>query len=342
MVGSALWQVRARSAGRKLLSCGAVSLWLISAGARAAPPKSNPPEVPARDGLSYRGSSYDQFHVVCRSGTAPGDQSVLKTFVDMTPAQLSQAVPESKRLRPAENQDMLPQILQRVGTAVAAFFDDFADTACTEQVISVVHSLLHAGAKHFDHTYSYLAISEAGSARPTLREYRTDTQGQPVNTDAKSGIVTFGFVALPLNFHPDYQADSRFSYLGREEMENQDTYVVAFAQRPNVARLPASVWFLNRRGVVFLQGVAWIDPTSFRIVRLRTDIQQAETNVGLQKETTQVLYSAVSFAQSGKTLWLPREVTVTGQLREYNFHNQHRYSDYRLFNVQIQQKQTLP
>jgi hypothetical protein len=50
----------------------------------------------------------------------------------------------------------------------------------------------------------------------------------------------------------------------------------------------------------------------------------------------------VTFAQNDKTLWLPREVTVTGQLDKYTFHNQHRYADYRLFIVQVEQKQDKP
>ncbi len=334
--------VCARGLGRSLLLCVALSVGLLSASSGAAAQNSKPPEAHAREGQSYRVNPFDQLRVARSSGKAGGDESVPKTFVDMTPADLATAVPELKHLKPAESQDMLPQILQRVGAAVGLFFDNFSDTACTEHVTATVHTQLHTGVLHYDKKYNYVAISQTGSEKWTLSEYRTDTNGEPVKPDAKSGIVTFGFVALPVNFHPDYQADSRFRYLGREEMENQDTYVVAFAQRPKVARQPASVWFLDRKGVVFLQGMAWIDPVSFRIVRLRTDIQQPESNVGLQKETTQVLYSEVSFAQSGKTLWLPREVTVTGQLQEYIFHNLHRYSDYRLFNVQVEQKQAKP
>jgi hypothetical protein len=117
---------------------------------------------------------------------------------------------------------------------------------------------------------------------------------------------------------------------------------VAFAQRSQVARQTASVQYLGQGGIVYLQGVAWIDPVNFRIVRLRTDIQQPESNVGLLKETIQVLYSEVSFGKSQETLWLPQEVTVTGQLRQYLFHNQHRYSDYRLFTVHVEQKQNKP
>jgi len=276
-------------------------------------------------------------------------RDVPKTFLDMTPAELAKAVPELKHLEPAENQDMLPQILQRVGADVEAFFDDFPNTTCTEHVTSVVafaaggmDAPVEPGSMHYDARYNYVALAQAGLAKGRLQEFRTDAKGELVQPDARHGIVTLGFVALSVHFHPDLQPDSRFRYLGREAMEKQDTYVVAFAQRPAVARQVSSVQFLSGSGIVFMQGVAWIDPASFRILRLRTDIEQPEVNVGLLKETTQIVYSEVTFKQGGKTLWLPHEVTVTGQLGKYGFSNQHRYSDYRLFNVEVEEKHDNP
>jgi len=327
--------------GRSLILCVAFSVGLLSAGYGAELQNSNPPEVPILEGQSLDANSSGQHSGAPSLRAGGGDESrdVSKTFVDMTPAELANAVPELKNLKPAESQDALPQILKGAGAAVAAFFANFPNTACTEQVTSDVHRVSLKGALHYDQKYNYLALPEAGSEKGRLREYRTNAKGDLVQPE---GIVTFGFVALAVHFHPDYQADSRFRYLGREEMKNQDTYVVAFAQRPNVARLTASVQFLGQTGIVYLQGMAWIDPVSFRIVRLRTDIQQPDSDVGLQKETVQVLYSEVNFAHSDTTLWLPREVTVTGQLKEYLFHNLHRYSDYQLFTVQAEEKQNKP
>jgi hypothetical protein len=140
---------------------------------------------------------------------------------------------------------------------VASFFDHFSDTACTEHVISSVRRKRVFGRLHYDNYDNYMAMAEAGSMTGHLHEYRTDTKGEIVQPD---GIVTFGFVALAVNFHHDLQADSRFRYLGREDMDKQDTYIVAFAQRPNVARQTASVQYLGQSGTVYLQGVAWIDP----------------------------------------------------------------------------------
>ena len=333
--------VSARGLVRGLLLGVGLSIGLLSASYGADLLNFKPSDVPAREGHSLNVNSLLHRHSARSRKTGSGGEShnVSKTFVDMTPAELATAVPELKHLKPAESQDPLPKILDRAGSAVAAFFDNFPDTACTEQVTSTVHKASRAGVSHYDHKYRYVALAEPGAVKGHLREYRAAAKGDIVQPE---GIVTFGFVALSVNFYPDYQVDSRFHYLGRDVIEKQDTYVVAFAQRPAVARQTASVQFLDQSGIVYLQGIAWIDPESFRIVHLRTDLEQPNLKVGLLKETMNVLYSEVSFAHRTETLWLPREVTVTGRLKEYLFQNLHRYSDYQLFTVQVEQKQKKP
>src|ERR1035441_10470564 len=110
--------LHARGLGRSLLLCVALSIGLLCASSGAAPQNSNPPQAHAREGQRYRVNAFYQLRVARSYGTAGGDESVPKTFVDLTPAELAQVVPELKHLKPAESQDMLPQILQLVGTAV--------------------------------------------------------------------------------------------------------------------------------------------------------------------------------------------------------------------------------
>jgi hypothetical protein len=273
---------------------------------------------------------------LCQAAGPQGAESrrVPKTFLDMKPAELAKQVPELKHLDSAKSQDMLPLILQRVGAGVADFFDNFSNTTCTEHVMSIVDTPLQTLAEHYDAKFNYVALAKPGAGKARLQEFRTDSKGKLVQLQSQDALVTIGFVGMTEHFHPDYQPDSRFGYLGREVVEGQNTYVVAFAQRPEVARHTGGVEFNHETAVVFLQGVAWIDPANFRILRLRTDIQQPELHVGLQRETTEVDYSEVAFKQGGKTLWLPHDVTVSGQLNRYRFHNRHTYSDYRLFIVQ--------
>ncbi len=270
---------------------------------------------------------------------------VPKILVDLPPDELAKQVHELKNLTPADSQAMLPMILQRVGATVEDFLNGFPNTACSEHITSEVENravdlavdttvygttLGRAPLQH-DAKFNYVALAKPGNKEAPLTEYRTDTKGGPAQL--RGAIVTSGFVSLISHFRPAYQGESRFRYLGRELVKDQNTYVVAFAQRPRVARQAEQVRFMDKTGYVLLQGVAWIDPVSFAILRLRTEILEPDLDVGLQRETTEVEYSKVTFKRDGKTLWLPREVKVSGQLERFAFSNQHRYSQYRRFVV---------
>jgi len=270
----------------------------------------------------------------------PASPGAPKTFVDMTPDELAKQIPELKHLVPAQSQDMLPTILERVGVTVADFFDNFSNTTCTENIVSAVDTSIRSPEGPYNAKFNYVALVKPGADKTRLQEFRTGSGGEPIQP--QGAIVTAGFVALLAHFHPDYQRDSRFRYLGREVVKAQSTYVIAFAQQPGVARMASREEFGLRTKFVFVQGVAWIDPASFRILRLQTDLEQPEPNIGLQSETTEVEYSEVTFKEAGKTLWLPREVAVRVQLRRFSYHNWHRYSDYRLFVVRTEEKQKSP
>ena len=142
---------------------------------------------------------------------------------------------------------------------------------------------------------------------------------------------------------------SKYSVFSRPQREvavarspNRGVRRVSFAQRPERARHASLINFGGRSGTVFLQGVAWIDPVTYGIMRMRTDILKEVGGTGLRKETTDVEYAVVTFKQGNRSMWLPQEVTVNGELRGYVFHNRHRYSDYRLFSVQTEEKPKSP
>ncbi len=276
----------------------------------------------------------------CLSAQATAEPQASKTYLEMTSGELAKTVPELKHLKPAKSQERLPLILQRVGSAVSDFFANFSNTTCEEHILFTVDRPKLEQPVHYEGKFNYLALVKTGADKTSLQEYRTDSKGKPVNV--KGTIVTAGFVTLPGYLHPNYQKGSRFRYLGEEKVKGQRTLVVAFVQQPGVARQAARVAFEDKAAFVFVEGVAWIDPASYRILRLRTDIQRPELTVGLRWETTEAEYSEVTFKEGGKRLWLPREVTVSGQLNDYTFQNQHRYTDYRFFLVQTEDKSKGP
>jgi hypothetical protein len=147
-------------------------------------------------------------------------------------------------------------------------------------------------------------------------------------------MLTKGFASTTQFLLPAYQSESLFRYLGRQRVDGHATYVVAFAQRPEAARLLAGFKANGPEVLVLSQGVAWIDCDAYQVVRMRTDLLNPEPRVRLDRQTTEVQYAEVHFQDVPITAWLPRDVVVTvewnGKLRR----NRHSYSDFHLFNVQ--------
>jgi VWFA-related protein len=259
-----------------------------------------------------------------------------RSVVDWSTRELLKNIPELKGLKPAESQDQLASILANVGANVAAFVREFPDTACTERISTTAYNSAGDEVMSRDDKYNYIALAASGAEGTDFREYRADSRGNP--TQQRGPAVATGFVFASLHFDPKYQHESAFRLLGHQEMGGLDALVVAFAQRPGEARLWGRVTLSGRPVVVLVQGVAWIDPASYRILRLRTDLLAPQKDIGLTRDTTEIEYAAVHFDQGNLTLWLPREVKLRADLRDYDFHHRLLYSDFRLFTVETQQK----
>jgi len=134
-----------------------------------------------------------------------------------------------------------------------------------------------------------------------------------------------------------HQPGSIFRYLGRQLLEGRETYVVAFAQRPDTTRLEA--WASDGKKTVrmLVQGVAWIDPTTYQIIRMRTDLLAPRPDINLERQTTEIRFAEVHFKALPAAFWLPHEVVVTVNIFGQTYRNTHHYSHFRLFKVETLQ-----
>ncbi|HEV2493204.1 MAG TPA: hypothetical protein VG204_09055 [Terriglobia bacterium] len=268
----------------------------------------------------------------------------VKSVIDWSQRELIKAVPELKKLVPPKNaeegNELLPVILARVGAAVKAFFQDFPNTTSVERIRTDRLNSDGSVMSHIDQQFNYLALACSNKNQIGLNEYRTDASG--AIAEPGGGLVTKGFASMAIHFHPVYQADSIFRYLGRERVDGRDAYVVAFAQRPGVARVAGQISVPGRSLVVQVQGIAWIDPDSFQIIRLHTDLLPRLENIGLKRQSTEIAYGEVQFTQLHSALWLPAKVTVTLDWRGDVFRNRHQYSNFKLFAVETEQSPKSP
>jgi hypothetical protein len=273
-----------------------------------------------------------------RGGTADSDNS---NAVEMTLEELKRyyAVDLSD-LEYNPSQDQLGDLLQKAGERVKTFFDNVSNTASREQVR--MQRLGNNGREEDSakQDYNYLILPHSIGTATTFEEIRTDGKGRSVNPAVMRGfILTKGYAGMSILLHPDHQFGSHFYSLG---MQTADPYahVIAFAQKPEVRDYlsyysgPGS----NDATPVLLRGIAWINPKSFQITRLRTDLLTPNVQVGLMEQTTDIRYSEVSSMAAQVLMSLPQEVTVSCMIGGTSYRNRHRYSDYMVFTVESYDK----
>jgi hypothetical protein len=238
------------------------------------------------------------------------------------------------------SQDQLEPLLQKVGEKVEAFFANFANTASKEQVR--MQRLGNEGREEDSakQDFNYLILPHSDGMANNFEEVRTDEKGRSVNPAVKQGfILTKGFAGMSVCFHPDHRFGSHFYYLGKQTSDPY-AYVVAFAQKPEVQDYLSLYTGPRFKEAVplLLRGIAWIDPQSFQITRLRTDLLTSYVQIGLLEQTTDIRFAEIRFATSQLSMWLPQEATVNCVIDGIAYRNRHRYSDYQVFTVESYDK----
>ena len=264
----------------------------------------------------------------------------VKSVLTESPQDLVTDMPELEGIRMAPNQDELEVVLKKVGEGVESFFKNFPNTVSLEQVHQERLGKDGKVARALDQDFRYLLLAPTDKWGLEIEEHRATAQGAnaALHGSDQGLMLTAGFASVSLLFHPAYQDGAGFRYLGRQSLDGKDLHVIAFAQNPQRARTEERFSTDEGSALILLQGLAWIDPTNFQIVRLRTDLLAPQSKVRLQKQTTEIHFKEVSFKEVATAFWLPQEVSVTVDWRGRIYRNWHRYSDFKLFNVETKEE----
>jgi hypothetical protein len=276
-------------------------------------------------------------------------------FTTCTIAELQSWVPELRQLEPASDQNDLQHLLQKVG-------EQLRDTARnTPNLISreaVTSSARGTSASHRE--YDYLIVPRLSGAEIILNEFRVDVRtgekfqaddSGPLPEEATAGETTHaggqrassepggqplsqGFASSWVDFYPRNQMQSTFRYVGEEKSAGRRSLVIAFAQKPQAVTWPGLFRYQDRSVPMYFQGVAWFDPSDFRILRLHTELLAPLPEVSLQKLSSDIQFADTRIPGVTTTLFLPREVTVASVVAGSTLLEHHAYSTYRLFRAQ--------
>jgi len=116
-------------------------------------------------------------------------------------------------------------------------------------------------------------------------------------------------------------------------MNGQRTLVLAFAQKPQSVLSPALFRSQGKIVPMFLQGVAWVNVSDFRILRLRTDLLSPLPEVSLHRLTADIQFVPTRIEEVPSVLSLPRDVMVTSEVGGATLREDHLYSEYRVFRA---------
>ncbi len=290
-----------------------------------------------------------------QSLSQPGDEikaNMARLYGDAHPY-MDEPVPELKKmvhelsgLKPASSQELPSALVAKVGAKADELLQKVPDLISDETVSQSQYATsqgivpgcsgtacLAAGrGSLWDQSFSYLILAHpAPDGRLVLQEYRTSKKGKPV---AGAGAPNFqGFISAWIIFSSANQVESRFRFLGQQQTDGHSTYVIGFAQIPGAVESPG-IFLSDREPVpMLLQGIAWIDQSDFRIVRLRTDLLAPLPEILVQRETANILFGAVPIPTLDLTLWLPQAVHVEMEARGQIVQEQHKYSKYRLYKA---------
>lgn len=267
-------------------------------------------------------------------GTEPSLRSVIASkptddatpnyvIVDLSGKKLLHFYPELKGFQPADTQQDLAKLLERVGANESAILDIIPDVVSEENVVQerLDKKGFAQGLPLFTGHYKYLVLAHSTGGGIRLNEIRINPTG------ATGGpLLAQGFGLLPLQFHPFHQAAARFRYLGRQMVDNQNDYVVAFAQQPEKAQLTGIVNVDGGAVRVAYQGIAWINPDNFQIVRMRTDLLRPQPGTGSQE--AELRLSEVRLLNLSP-LWLPQDVVVTRSTKGNAVREKHEFSSWK-------------
>jgi hypothetical protein len=282
----------------------------------------------------------------------------IPNFASCPLAELQHTVPALAGLKADRDQAKLAALLDNIGAKTVEIVRK------TPNLISHEAVALQQGSLKMHKDFSYLVVPHAvGSNGMVLDEYRVDlSTGEKFQSEdiekttasdsraqspflvdlprtgrslpgSDAAPMSQGFVTGWLHFYPANRPQSDFRYLGEQKMDGHHTLVVAFAQKPVSVRLPAMFRFEDKTVPMFLQGVAWVDATDFRIVRLRTDLLSPPPGVPLRQLTADIQFAQVVIAETTAPLWLPRKVLVTMSAGGVTRRETLTYSNYRLFRA---------
>lgn len=238
----------------------------------------------------------------------------------------------------AEGPSELGQDLALIGDRVEAFWKEIASVSCTETVEQAKIDPEKNKVLNEKHSvYDYLVFLQWVGAELAVDESRelleeSSSKKKIRQPSHRPLLVTNGFALMMLVFHPRYQSSYVFEEAGEESWQGASYRKLRF-EHVRGAVSPSALRLKDRLYPLEWQGEAWVDPATGQTARLRAQLKEPLSEIGLEQVSVDVEYAPIESAPRPDSVWLPSLARIEAATKRQLWRNEHRFTDYRHFNV---------
>ena len=234
--------------------------------------------------------------------------------------------------------DPLDALLGRVGKHVEAYLEQISAMNCTEHVLQERLGGNGKTLEKEERSFDYLILIADTGGELNLAESRLAPDEDKHTRKARRPLlISNGFAALFLVFHPYYAPGFQFHAEGEEIVAGKALSKIRFQHIPGT-RSPAALAVRGREYPLDLSGVAWVNQETGIIERITAGLESGMEDVGMRRLRSEIEYKPVTFGGSPQQYWLPSVATVEVESLHQHWRNTHRFSDYKRFSVDTKEQ----
>ena len=239
---------------------------------------------------------------------------------------------------PAAGPTAEQEFLRKAGRAAEDSLKQLQSVTCLETVHQAKLDAKGKTVFEQDTSYDYLVVFQVtpdnlvfDESRAAMPEVKSKKK---VEKERVALLITNGFPTFEFIFHPFFQNSYEFS--APELVDNDGTPALRVTFRHvHGARSPSVLKLKSREYPVEWQGAAWLDPKTGTIVRISASLLVPMEDVGLKTLSADVRFEPVRFKEDQTVHLLPATATIEAETLHQRWRNQHTFTGYRLFNVEV-------
>jgi Na+-transporting methylmalonyl-CoA/oxaloacetate decarboxylase gamma subunit len=219
---------------------------------------------------------------------------------------------------------------------ITGMLTELADVHCTETVIQ--EKLSESG--HVEASareqFDYLIMISGHEDDFQLSESRIENPGWRHKLLSTPMLMTNGMATVLLVFHPYYRDGFNFTTLPAEAIDGKPAIPIHFVHIPG-RRTPAALALRGREYPLDLQGTAWLDEASGKIVKVDASLVHDMSDVGLRSLNIHVEYKTTRLGSNPAQIVLPALAVVDVASLHQHWRNTHYFGNFRSFSANVEQ-----